>query len=374
MTATHCGHFRYQSLTIRVVCEPADLAWLEEFLAPQFEVVDSDPPHCTVTMVADTASYLAALGAGQDPTGAEVECFAHDTETVRLPLWTALDASRVIFQKDVETLFSASPDKTSFRILTPSGNRVARTALMRVVRELAMTHADRTGALIVHAAALRVGGRGVIIAGPKRAGKTTLLMHLLGRGAGAFVSNDRVVVSVDGPSPRMRGMPTIVRLRSESVERFPRFRERLAASAYHHRFRLAETSSPSSASSARNDYSSLSPAQFCTLLHVSSVAQAPVDVILFPRVTGERGPIRLTALSPGEAAAQLPGALFRAALSPTTFDFFAPPGPAIVDDPGSVERLCRELTSRVRSLTCELGANAYESDDSTSQLLARLAA
>ena len=73
----------------------------------------------------------------------------------------------------------------------------ARVALMRVVREYAMLYATQAGWLILHAAAVCVGGDAFVIAGPKRAGKTTLLLHALRNEQGAYVSNDRVALGAE---------------------------------------------------------------------------------------------------------------------------------------------------------------------------------
>ncbi len=63
----------------------------------------------------------------------------------------------------------------------------------------------RRGSLLAHAAGVCLGERGLSIAGFSGAGKTSLALHLLARGA-AFVSNDRLLVHCRGKSVRMYGV------------------------------------------------------------------------------------------------------------------------------------------------------------------------
>ena len=71
-------------------------------------------------------------------------------------------------------------------IVRPSYNRWnARVSLMRVIRELSMTHAESRGGVLIHGAAYLVKGRAVAIAGAKGSGKTTSLIQALSRAASA---------------------------------------------------------------------------------------------------------------------------------------------------------------------------------------------
>jgi len=75
------------------------------------------------------------------------------------------------------------------------------------------------GCLLGHAAAVAhlmadtAGGRlrGLALCGFSGAGKSTLAMHVMSRGA-LFVSNDRLLVSADGPGLRMSGVPKLPRI------------------------------------------------------------------------------------------------------------------------------------------------------------------
>jgi hypothetical protein len=108
------------------------------------------------------------------------------------------------------------------------------------VRELAANRAQRTGGLLLHAAAFAAGDQGIVVAGPKRAGKTTLLLHALSAASARYVSNDRVLVTADRGRAIARGVPTIVRVRRGALDRFPAVAARFASASYHHRLTLEE--------------------------------------------------------------------------------------------------------------------------------------
>jgi len=111
-----------------------------------------------------------------------------------------------------------------------------------------------------------------------------------------------------------RGMPTIVRLPTDTVEMFPHLIPRLRARSYHHRLTLSEVRKKAvgPAISDSRERLSLSPAQFCELLQVRAAPGADLCALVFPRVTGYRGGIEFELLSPSAAAARLTEGLFHA--------------------------------------------------------------
>jgi hypothetical protein len=168
-------------------------------------------------------------------------------------------------------------------------------------------------------------------------------------------------------------MPTIVTVRQQAARRFRLLQERLVASSYNHRYRLAETDQRRgrTARPGNDGRWSLSPAQFCELLQVRSAAQVPAWAVLFPRVTGKPGTIELEQLPADEAAAQLTGALFRAHSSLKSAELFTSFGSGRSEG-ADLEHLCRHLTSRVRSFACHLGRDAYQSGASAEALVSQV--
>ncbi len=370
-----CRNFHYRGLRVGVCSSDlSHLSWLEEFLSPHFEVVDGLSCDYRVTLTIDTRRYVEILRKGPHPSGEQVACFALDSSLVQLPLWRPDGENQVVFEKAFKAFYLVNQDKNEVSILTPAKNISARTALMRVVREIAMNHSQQTGALIIHGAAFVKANQGVIIAGPKKAGKTTLLMHVLQQGAVHFVSNDRVVAFFDETRPILRGMPTIVTLRQQTLRKFPHLHGRLLDSSYQHELSVGETAEQvrQPVRLPQDGRWSLSPAQFGELLQVFAIAESQVCTLLFPRVTGASGAIQLEELSADEAAVRLRGGLFRANSCQKTADVFALCGNGPSLDRSTLDSLCRRLTSRVRCFECQLGREAYQGEGSAISLLDRV--
>ncbi len=77
------------------------------------------------------------------------------------------------------------------------------------------------GCLLGHAAGLVFEERGVAIAGKAGAGKSTMALRLMNRGA-TFVSNDRLMLHCDGAMARMLGVPKYPRVNPGTVLGNPR--------------------------------------------------------------------------------------------------------------------------------------------------------
>lgn len=74
----------------------------------------------------------------------------------------------------------------------------------------------RRGCLLLHAAGVCIGDRGLALAGFSGMGKSTLALHLLNRGAG-FVSNDRLLVNDTGAALTMFGVPKLPRINPGTI-------------------------------------------------------------------------------------------------------------------------------------------------------------
>jgi hypothetical protein len=353
--------FAYGALSLQVAAPtPATLRWLGEFLSPSFCTGRRDRYTATVTLREDTAAYDDTL-ARRPPSGtAELDCFVNDSHLIRLPSWTSASATTVTaFQESWRVLYSLDRQTRAASVLSQPDNPRARTSLMRVVRELAMNHSLRGGGMFLHAAAMALGGRGLLIAGEKGAGKTTLLLHLLRQIDGDYVSNDRVLLAVPD-SPIVRGMPTIVTLRPNTLASFPDLASAVRARSYHYRRTLAEAAEHQKPARSWTDGSiGLSPLQLCTILGVALAPECELKAILFPSITPAADTFHLRELAPAEAAARLRRAWLSAGLPKRTSDLFTLP-----DDPPSpgdahLEETGRALVERVRAFECQLGARAY---------------
>jgi hypothetical protein len=351
---------RYLGLTVRVESTaPQDLAWLEEFLVPPFELVDGTTGDCAVSCEVDAERHAALLSADVKSDGATLACFALEQRPLQLPVWTSLVEERRVYDAELNVFYSRPAGAPRVQLLTPPGNPAARIALMRAVREFAINHAWRSAGLVVHAAAFAMGDDGFLLAGPKGAGKTSLLTHLLRHPDARFLAGDRVHLALGDDSPVIRGLPTLVSVRAETLAMFPELRDRLAARAYQHELKLGEAPGiPVASGRWAGRGRSLSPAQFCDLLGVTRAAEARLGAVLFPRVTRARGPIELEPLSAEQGAARLVHTLFPRRLSgqaPGLFDLDVDP-PA---SEASLGQQCRAVASQVPCFECRLGLDAY---------------
>ncbi|MCK6461225.1 MAG: hypothetical protein L6Q95_15185, partial [Planctomycetes bacterium] len=243
----------YGRLVIAVEGHEAPLAWLREFLGAPFEgAAPHAPPDHTLRL---------AYAEPPPVTGEEVEVFSLDGDFVRLPSRRGSDGALILRDDAQQVGYEIRADSTA--ILAPADGPALRLAMLRVVREIATAHALGLGHLHLHAAAVDARGPVVALAGPRRSGKTTLLLHALLSGGVRYVTNDRLLVDLGADPPLARGMPAIVTLREETLARFPDFAARLAASAYSRERTLAE------AARARGARSNLSPAQLRALTGVA---------------------------------------------------------------------------------------------------------
>jgi hypothetical protein len=268
-------------------------------------------------------------------------------------------------------------------VLAASRRPSLRIALLRILRELALARMPGGRYLQLHAAALGNADGGLILCGDRRAGKTSLLLHLLRSGRLDFISNDRAIafVSTDG-DVMARGMPTVVSIRAGTCGLLPGLQlDRIAA--WKARMTLAEALDlpemgagelrnvrPQSLPvNARVAKLSLSPAHLCHWLRVAPRAEAPLSVLLFPRVDPRQKGIGLSRLSPQNLAQRIESAQLPPAASMLN-------GWPDVPVAASSPRLPRQIADRVPGYDCVLGPDAYDDPASGEALfvLARRAA
>lgn len=349
--------FQFADRTIRVEASAADLDWLEEFLAPQFVVRRAAQPDQRVRLIVDADQYAKVAALGPQPYGPLIDCFTLDRGIVTAPVWNVPGDGAVAFHEAAGVFYRRlSNVPRDVEVLAAHVGRGVRVALMRIVREFAMQYAERAGWLIVHAAAVGLGDDAFVIIGPKQAGKTTLLAHMLLQGRGTFIANDRVALCSEGEAVLAAGIPTIVSMRLSSSAWFPALQARLAHAGYHHRFTLAESHAlltPCERTPGSNW--SLSPRQFCDLVGVESKAAARVTALLFPSIAPTVGSVALEELASGEALARLSDSLFRRCSSSGMFKVGGGEG-----DRGGVPTSPAQLLAQVPSFVCRLGPDAYQ--------------
>jgi hypothetical protein len=352
--------FAFDALRIGVHSEnPSHLQWLEDFLVPWFARSRVEEADVEVALRSDPSRFADLVRRGATPV--RIDTFVLDARTVRFPVCGSVGHELVVFDETSKVFYLIDRDRRHVEILSASGDRSARTALMRVVREVAMIHARRRG-LLLHASCFALDGKGgVLILGAKGAGKTTLLLHALLDGAVQYVTNDRALVS-EGPAGLVAtGIPTIVNLRADSLAFFPRLSGRLAAHRGRHTDKLEEApSTRQSADPVEPVVRGLSPAQFCSLAEAKPIAAAPAAVLLFPRITTRENGIQLRAMSDEEAFCRIKESRFGVFTSQRS------PSPSAFELVLSVKAVgcasvprCDDLTGRTRAFECLLGRDAY---------------
>ena len=353
--------FQYLHLDIRVESPADHLAWLEEFLSPHFEGRPADSFAVTVRVQEETHAYESALLRGPLSDHADLDCFVNDSHVVKLPRWRSDEDATSVFQESLRVLYRVQAGGRSISLLSREGNLGVRTALMRVVRELAMSHSRQTGGVFLHGAALSLGPGGLMIVGPKYAGKTTLLSYLLRETGGRYVSNDRLLVPHGDPRT-VRGMPTIITLRRATLERLTVLHRAIVDRGYHYHRTFTEVARGDPLPAPWADGSlGLSPAQFCAALGVGSQATCTPSLLLFPRVTSGAGAGKLRAVPRERAAERLRQCLLAGTWPNASSELFAVPLGPSSGSGDDVKDICRELVGGMLCLECELGEASYDS-------------
>jgi len=295
------------------------------------------------------AGRYAELGRRLAPLSSRTRpVFVLDTETVHQPTWW-LDGATVAFDERCECYYLLAEDRIT--VLTHPGAARARLGLLRVVRELICSAARSDTRLDLHAAAVEIDGRGVVACGPKRTGKSSLLCQLLSSGQARYVANDRVRIVEHDTALIARGIPTVVRLRPLTLDTFPALRAKVAAPP-------ASGGADSPAAPAAAVDVSVTPARLCALLGAAACLEAPLAVVLHPRIVPEGPAWSLRELSRREALASLSAAIYgQARTEPTVFEArLAPWAPLNATEQAEA---IADLASRVPQYLCALGPGAY---------------
>jgi hypothetical protein len=103
--------------------------------------------------------------------------------------------------------------------LSPASADAELTQVRRLVRCLLRRHAMADGDCFLHSglAISRTSGRGIAVAGIKRAGKTSLMLALLLSGSYAYSSNDDLTISFAASEATARGWPRAVAIRRDTL-------------------------------------------------------------------------------------------------------------------------------------------------------------
>lgn len=352
--------FHYAALSLSAeAADAAALDWLGEFLAPAYTAAAAHDVAAawTVRLAVDPPDYARCTARRR---GGEAVAFLLDSGPARLPLHDADGPGLLAHDAELGVCYrlegAGAGAGGQVLVLAGSDRARVRSALMRPLRELGMDAARQRGGLLLHAAACALHGRAVLIAGPKQAGKTSLLTYLLsvgrqagegpGDGAGAaLLGNDRVLIEATGAGPRAYGVPTVVSIRRGTLALFPALWQQVQQARFRLHATLAECAD-ATAPPARlwpDGRLGLTAAQYCAACSCGAAAFASAALLLFPRRTGAPGGLRLQRLGRAESLRRI-GAC---RLGATTAEVAA--GPADRPDKGVGDGLGDRPEAGIRS-------------------------
>jgi len=168
-----------------------------------------------------------------------------------------------------------------------NGSPRAHRYPLRLIREVMLRSHENHGGIVFHAGAADLHGTGVMVCGPRAAGKTTALACLL-RAGGVLLSNDRVILH---GRERLVAVPLPVPVARGTLDAFPE---------------LMEGIDPSALGALPTGFGTphkvpLSARRFATILGTSMTATARLGLIVVPRLTDTGESARIERLEPEQA-------------------------------------------------------------------------
>lgn len=303
--------YRLGPTVIDLEVDDSDTArWLAEFLTPWFEVTAPGTGDLTVRLTRSTSAFAALEHRYTMATSRPLACFALDTQVVVLPGWREDNGSTVIADSRF-TCFYRVRERT-VEIVSRPGVRRVRVGLMRVVREFAAARVlSQKSILDFHSAAFAIGGRAVLLVGPKGAGKTTFLVGVLALGQASLLANDRVFVDTGRRRSRAIGVPTLASLQEGTLRLFPILRcGHPDRPVWMHAGELESLDSGAFENDDAPTVFALSPTQLAQRLGARTVRQGPIAAIVFPEVAHTADVGSLEPVVPADGATRLRRCLY----------------------------------------------------------------
>jgi hypothetical protein len=339
---------------------PAPLDWLDEFFASTFgREADGERADCDLVLTLDPKQVARIARETPTEEPGPIDTFTLDGRFERLALWSDTARMRLLHDTRAHAFVRLEPRARAIEVVAERDHRHVRVLLMRIVRELGSLHALERGDVCLHAASAVQDGTAILIAGAKRAGKTTLLLDVIRRGGGAHLSSDRVMIDAAGDAPIAYGVPTIASVRDGSRAVL----HGLASppSQYRHYATLEEcaTDGHPIVEPTSRTIPPMSPSQFRAWLGATAASDAPVSAIVFPRIDEAVETLTLQALSPADAAERLRAVVFRSGREVSIPDAFAAFQARAASLETGSDTACRRLAARVPTYECRLGPRAF---------------
>lgn len=263
------------------------LDWLCSFWQPWLEATSESEAGEPWLDVDTRAGSLERALDGAVATGLRAACFTLDNGAGEWTIFQTPEGEIAVDDTAMVALRVTAGERPHIRVIGCADQALVRSTVLRVVRELVTSQAHARGAFALHASAVAGADRAVtLFVGPKGAGKTTHLLLALARPGTALVANDRVLLRPEGVSFRVLGLPTIVALRTSTLELFPELQSEIESDRWH----FAATAADGDAfrreqlalSLSLGRRRGISPAQLCTLVGRPAEAAGPLARIVFP--------------------------------------------------------------------------------------------
>ena len=150
--------------------------------------------------------------------------------------------------------------------------------LRSIVRLIHRCSAEKTGAIMLHAAAAVYKSAGILIVGEKGVGKTTVLCSLVNENDSAYLSGDRTYVQSRGGKVSLVSFIDTFRPSLKTASMFPK----LFASV-----RQSPQTSGDTSSVIRTNKLRINPTKISSACNIKQVSESAMTVVLFPRYTGD---------------------------------------------------------------------------------------
>jgi hypothetical protein len=350
---------RFLDLDLRIGAPCSeDLLWLQEFLGPAFSAATNPRIAVDVVLRIDRDRVDGWRAAG--PADEDLIAFRLDQRVVRLPRWRSGEGELLAWDERSRAFYRVRPAARRIEVWCREAGRKARRALMRAVRELALEHAARSQGLLLHASCLDHAQGAIAFSGPKGCGKTTLLIAALAGTTSSFLANDRVFVDLSRDPPRAVPLPSIVSVRASTVRHFPALARGLDAKRWSPWVRWEDLPDlqdhSSSAVLPGESHHGLSPFQFRRWIGCPWTAEAPMRLLVLPKVESGCAEVRIRRLASDEIHERLPSILFAAGTSERSELFALEPS----EPAPATAASCTLLAARVPIVELTLPLNRVE--------------
>ena len=273
------------------------LGWLAELVEPALAAQDG-----SARWEVDVLAWTEHAPAFPPPITAvhPLPCFVLDRSTLSLPAWQD-EQGFVVSDAERGCHFMIRSGRVTLVPHTLAGRRW-RYTLALIVYELVAARARRHQ-LELHGSAVESQGRAMLAIGPKRAGKTTVALHLQRRGACRAIANDRVFVSPGHDCLTAHGLPTVVKIRPATAHGLPELQVRRPWLERPYLYSVAELSHARGVWPEDQELM-LTPAQVAARLGSEPAAGGPISALMFPAVDPAAHGVNITRL-PGEVVSTM---------------------------------------------------------------------